>query len=83
MLGTGTNVDIEFRPHLVAGTLSNVRVVHISFGNTNTLAVAETGQMFSWGLNDSGQLGLGHMTSQSTPMLIEDNIAQEPLDPAL
>ena len=76
-LGTGSAVDSEFGPQPVAGALSYVRVVHISCGDTHTLAVAETGRMFSWGFNDSGQLGLGHMTSCSTPTLIEGAIAQE------
>ena len=79
-LGVGTfDVgDHVFGPQLVAGALSNVRVVHLSCGNIHTLAVASTGRMFSWGGNDTGQLGQGDVdASRSTPTPIEGAVAQE------
>ena len=76
-LGVGTFVDDVFGPQRVAGALSNVRVVHLSCGNIHTLAVASTGRVFSWGGNDTGQLGQGDVAPRSTPTPIEGAVAQE------
>jgi alpha-tubulin suppressor-like RCC1 family protein len=73
-LGSGTQV---FGPQLLAGILCGVKVVHISCGGTHTIAVAETGRMLSWGLNDVGQLGVGDNLPRFTPTEIEGAIAQE------
>jgi alpha-tubulin suppressor-like RCC1 family protein len=63
-LGDGTNTD-SYVPIQVSG-LNNV--VAIAAGVYHTLAVTANGNIYSWGLNDHGQLGLGTSGGyQTTP----------------
>lgn len=52
------------------GTLSNI--VKASFAGTNFhyVALDVSGNIYTWGLNTSGQLGLGDTTNRSTPTLV-------------
>ena len=57
-LGNGAVSDAVAAPalvHLPAG----VRIVSVSGGCSFSLAVSSTGQLWSWGINSSGQLGNG------------------------
>jgi alpha-tubulin suppressor-like RCC1 family protein len=42
----------------------------VAAGSNHSLALTTTGQVYAWGANGSGQLGLGHTTVQPTPTLI-------------
>lgn len=59
---TGTAVKVELP--------SGVRVAQISAGRTHSLVLTEDGDVYSWGANASGQLGLGDTTTRSTPTKI-------------
>ncbi len=64
-LGDGTTLD---RPTPVEVVIPGDRApVAIAAGNQHTLALAEDGTVWSWGLNTVGQLGDGTTTSRSTP----------------
>lgn len=39
-------------------------------GTSHNLAIDTTGQLWSWGKNDRGQLGLGDLTLRLTPMVV-------------
>jgi alpha-tubulin suppressor-like RCC1 family protein len=39
----------------------------IAAGNSYTLALTESGEVYAWGLNDSGRLGLGDTENRLTP----------------
>lgn len=52
------------------GIPSNKKVISISCGQISSIAVIETGEVFAWGYNGNGQLGLGTNANQSTPCKI-------------
>ncbi|KAF7710123.1 probable E3 ubiquitin-protein ligase HERC4 [Silurus meridionalis] len=39
--------------------LSNIHIVQVACGNSHSVVLANDGQLFTWGQNSSGQLGLG------------------------
>ena len=77
-LGLGNNEDQLVAPQLVQ--LSNV--CSISFGVAHSVAItglphqlhisqiSENGQLYTWGGNEHGQLGLGDCRSRNTPQLV-------------
>ncbi|CAG2168343.1 unnamed protein product [Oppiella nova] len=65
--GTGSNQSVPIR---VNGLLESCRIVSISCGHFHSMAVSDTGAVYSWGYNAHGQLGLGHKTQPTSPVLI-------------
>ena len=57
-------------PTVVAG-LAGVRVVSVAAGFVYTIALTEAGQVFSWGMGESGCLGHGNQQGLHTPKLVE------------
>ncbi|XP_029622144.1 probable E3 ubiquitin-protein ligase HERC6 isoform X1 [Salmo trutta] len=48
-----------------------ITVIQVACGNSHSLALTKGGQVFSWGLNSHGQLGLGKgVPLQPTPALV-------------
>ena len=43
----------------------------IAAGKTHSLALTESGEVYAWGDNDGGQLGLGDREERLTPMKVE------------
>jgi len=63
-LGTGFTSDDSNIPIAVVGLSF---VTDISLGGMHTCAIDVLSDLFCWGLNAFGQLGLGHQTNKSTP----------------
>ncbi|MEW5317488.1 MAG: hypothetical protein WDW38_008779 [Sanguina aurantia] len=57
-------------PRVVAA-LGGLNMVAAAGGLGHTLALSDTGDVYAWGWNDSGQLGLGHTQSANAPQLVE------------
>ncbi|OQR73389.1 RCC1 and BTB domain-containing protein 1-like [Tropilaelaps mercedesae] len=55
----------------VTGLIQSLFCVGIACGQTSTVAVFENGEVYSWGLNGSGQLGLGNNVNQMIPAKVE------------
>lgn len=47
------------------------RLDHIAVGYGHTLALADEGMVFSWGVGSKGQLGHGDREMRKSPQLIE------------
>lgn len=58
------DAGIEVSSPLEVSTLPE-RIVAVAAGNRHTLALAESGNVWSWGCNQRGQLGLGKEIEQS------------------
>jgi len=70
-LGHG-NCDQEVRSPKIIRSLATNFVVQISCGYRHCLALTNNGQLFSWGNNDHGQLGLGNKSeSVANPTLVK------------
>eukprot|EP00210_Caulerpa_lentillifera_P001329 g1279.t1 len=53
------------------GTFHDKMVTQVVCGRSHTLAVTAQSQVFAWGANNYGQLGLGDKTDRSAPKIIE------------
>ncbi|MDR1426225.1 MAG: hypothetical protein LBJ08_00475 [Bifidobacteriaceae bacterium] len=53
-------------PDRIAASASTVKFVDISAGTTHALAVTDDGQVYAWGSNSKGELGLGTVDSTET-----------------
>ena len=57
-------------PLLVKGMPAGVRVVGIGCGSEHSVACTEDGRIFSWGVNEEGQLGVGDDDERDVPCLV-------------
>lgn len=68
--GLNSKKLVECAPHMVK-TLGTSVVVQIACGMKHSLALTNNGQLYSWGLNSDGQLGLGSdIKNEIKPKLI-------------
>ncbi|MGH7217887.1 MAG: IPT/TIG domain-containing protein [Candidatus Microsaccharimonas sp.] len=51
-----------------AGVLNGKTITAISSGGAHTLALADDGKVYTWGLNGNGQLGDGTFTQRNAPV---------------
>jgi len=69
-LGIG-NSDVN----ATIGVLTRVPIpgvtVHVTAGGCHALALSNAGEVFSWGRNDNGQLGLGHLRDACGPQRVK------------
>jgi alpha-tubulin suppressor-like RCC1 family protein len=66
--------DNQLTPIKVEG-LRNQRVIMISCGFYHSMALTESGRVFSWGDNEYGQLGFVYKESSNVPQMIELNVS--------
>lgn len=57
------------QPHLVDG-FDGEKVVQVACGAFHSAAVTEKGNVYIWGKEDYGMLGIGHSSDQQTPTRI-------------
>ena len=67
-LGSGTTSQ-STTPQVVAGALMGKTVTAIASGQSFSCAIAD-GSLYCWGLNTSGQLGIGPGTNSLNPALV-------------
>lgn len=65
-LGSGTTTS-RVSPVSITGTISDW--LHVACGSDHVIAVTSAGQLYTWGLNSSGQLGNNTTTNRSSPGL--------------
>ena len=70
-LGLGTN-NRKVLPTLVPFSI-NERIKTVKCGNNHTAIITENDQLYTFGLNDWGQLGLGNIKNKSLPTLVPLN----------
>ena len=49
---------------------SNPSIIDLKMGEQFSIALSSRGYVYTWGLNDQGQLGLGNLVSQFDPVQI-------------
>ncbi|KFO20813.1 Putative E3 ubiquitin-protein ligase HERC6, partial [Fukomys damarensis] len=69
-LGVGRKFPSTPTPQAVQ-SLTGVPLVQISAGGAHSVALSMSGNAYSWGENDCGQLGLGHTKNTDSPSLVE------------
>uniref|UniRef100_H0V6J8 HECT-type E3 ubiquitin transferase n=1 Tax=Cavia porcellus TaxID=10141 RepID=H0V6J8_CAVPO len=70
-LGHG-NSSTQKYPKLIQGPLQGKVVVCVSAGYRHSAAVAEDGELYTWGEGDFGRLGHGDSNSRNIPTLVKD-----------
>uniref|UniRef100_A0A671MRB4 BTB domain-containing protein n=1 Tax=Sinocyclocheilus anshuiensis TaxID=1608454 RepID=A0A671MRB4_9TELE len=65
-LGNGTT-NQGVSPVLLSTNLQNKRVTEVACGSHHSLALTLEGEVYGWGYNGNGQLGLGNNGNQLTP----------------
>jgi alpha-tubulin suppressor-like RCC1 family protein len=71
-LGNGNTSNIT-SPEIVDLALQNIVISQIKAGNHFVIAVAQNGELYSWGDNSKGQLGLGDYDQRNVPTKINFN----------
>ncbi|CAB3377166.1 Hypothetical predicted protein [Cloeon dipterum] len=69
-LGLGTKKD-TWIPTKIEGILGTKRVVQVTCSNYHTLVLTSDKEVFSFGRNEFGQLGLGHKDDQTVPIKLD------------
>ncbi|XP_038176815.1 probable E3 ubiquitin-protein ligase HERC6 isoform X2 [Arvicola amphibius] len=70
-LGIGVCKEINLMPMKIKFP-GDIKIVQVSCGHYHSLALSEDGQVFSWGSNSHGQLGLGkNCSSQASPKIVK------------
>ena len=75
-LGHDIITEIELEPRLVP-EMENRASAFAVCGRAHTVVITDNGNVWSWGDNKSGQLGLGHLNRSSTPKLVKSLEEQE------
>ncbi|GFH12745.1 UV-resistance 8 protein, partial [Haematococcus lacustris] len=68
-LGHGNTTD-QFLPKPIT-FFSGMIIKEVTCGDTHTLVVTDMGELFTFGRNQNGQLGLGHTEDQLSPQRVE------------
>uniref|UniRef100_A0A9L0SAC6 RCC1 and BTB domain containing protein 1 n=1 Tax=Equus caballus TaxID=9796 RepID=A0A9L0SAC6_HORSE len=68
-VGSGSTAN-QPTPRKVTNCLHIKRVVGIACGQTSSMAVLDNGEVYGWGYNGNGQLGLGNNGNQLTPVRV-------------
>ncbi|XP_074179739.1 putative E3 ubiquitin-protein ligase HERC6 isoform X2 [Rhinolophus sinicus] len=69
-LGIDKLKETVFTPMKIK-TLAGIKIIQVSCGDYHSLALSEDAQVFSWGKNSHGQLGLGKdFASQASPQRV-------------
>jgi len=69
--GTFTNSSVPVKV-FDSGVLSGQKVVQISLGGSSTCVLTQTGSVFCWGINETGQLGNGEIDDSNVPVKVDD-----------
>lgn len=65
-IGSGTTTN-QPTPRKVTSCVLNKRCSQVSCGQTSSMALFDNGEVFGWGYNGNGQLGLGNNVNQTNP----------------
>ncbi|XP_028577631.1 RCC1 and BTB domain-containing protein 1 isoform X3 [Podarcis muralis] len=65
-VGSGSTAN-QPTPRKVSNCLQTKVVVGVACGQTSSIAVVDNGEVYGWGYNGNGQLGLGNNGNQLTP----------------
>ncbi len=67
-LGSQQFYAVYYTPQKVAGT---TKFKSISCGQSMTIAIDENDELYGWGHNENGELGVGFITTGSSPLPVE------------
>ncbi|KAL5005406.1 hypothetical protein ScPMuIL_018862 [Solemya velum] len=69
-VGSGTTTN-QPTPRKVIAVIGSRVAVSIACGQTSSMALMENGELYGWGYNGNGQLGLGNNVNQPNPCKVQ------------
>ncbi|XP_076453620.1 RCC1 and BTB domain-containing protein 1-like [Babylonia areolata] len=69
-VGNGTTAN-QPTPRKVSAGLGGRQAISITCGQTSSLALIDNGEVYGWGYNGNGQLGLGNNVNQPNPCRLQ------------
>jgi len=69
-LGLGDSIQRNVPYEVLTTNVSGGEWVAVSAGNTNTIALRDSGELYVWGANAQGQLGLGDNVTRTSPTVV-------------
>ncbi|KYN03844.1 RCC1 and BTB domain-containing protein 1 [Cyphomyrmex costatus] len=57
-------------------SLKGIVIVKVACGYAHTLALTDEGNLYTWGLNEDGQLGIGNTTNSSKPVMVKHQMGR-------
>jgi alpha-tubulin suppressor-like RCC1 family protein len=76
----GLRTDNSTREPIKINELSNKQIIKFSYGLSHVIAITSSGQTYSWGSNNFGQLGDGTTDNRNKPKLIESLINENVIE---
>ncbi|XP_018392774.1 PREDICTED: RCC1 and BTB domain-containing protein 1-like [Cyphomyrmex costatus] len=73
-LGVGDERDRQMPCQL--NSLKGIVIVKVACGYAHTLALTDEGNLYTWGLNTNGQLGIGNGTNSSKPVMVKHKMGR-------
>ena len=75
-LGTGNTTQANIPMQIQYFNTNSIKIVEIKALVNCSYALADNGDLYSWGYNNYGQLGLGNTTQTLTPTLAATNVTE-------
>ncbi|GBG70273.1 hypothetical protein CBR_g6400 [Chara braunii] len=69
-LGTGEDAAYHMVPTQIGGSVFGIKFAHIAAGLKHCIVASKSGEVYAWGANDFGQLGLGDVEDRKNPAAI-------------
>ncbi|CAE7237268.1 UVR8 [Symbiodinium sp. CCMP2592] len=69
-LGTGNTVGQHALVHVA---FDGKKIVAVATGDSHSAAITESGELWTWGFNGDGELGVGDTTSRHAPVCVSVN----------
>eukprot|EP00192_Tetraselmis_astigmatica_P009703 CAMPEP_0117664012 /NCGR_PEP_ID=MMETSP0804-20121206/8955_1 /TAXON_ID=1074897 /ORGANISM="Tetraselmis astigmatica, Strain CCMP880" /LENGTH=853 /DNA_ID=CAMNT_0005471141 /DNA_START=124 /DNA_END=2685 /DNA_ORIENTATION=- len=66
-LGLGSSTPRQLVPTVVQGAITGIKFSAVDSGHNHVLAASKSGEVYCWGANSYGQLGLGDFEDRNTP----------------
>lgn len=71
-LGNGTTTDSNIPVAVnMSGVLAGKTIIAVSAGSSHAIALSSEGKVYTWGLNDNGQLGNGNIVNSNVPVEVD------------
>lgn len=75
-LGSGNTTQANIPMQIQYFNTNSIKIVEVRASYHSSYALADNGDLYSWGYNNGGQLGVGSVTAMNTPTLAATNVAE-------
>lgn len=75
-LGHGNTTQMNIPMQIQYFNTNSIKIVEVRASYYSSYALADNGDLYSWGYNNFGQLGIGDTTQRDTPTLAATDVAE-------